>query len=275
VADDGPEIPLTGGDVTEGVVRVGNTVRRPAGPHSALVRRVLEHLAAAGFAGCPRWLGTDERGRDVLTFVEGEVAGRPWPAWVADEDRIRSVARLVRACDDALAPLGVPDEADGFVAPVLPADAPPSVTGPPAFLGHMDITPENVVFRDGAAFALIDWDLARPTTAVEQVCNVLLWWAPLMPAEDRERVVADVDAVARAVLLVDAYGLAADDRARIVALCRNNAERAWFSMRARAETLGGGWARMWQEGMGDRILRRQAWLAEHGADLHRALVELP
>jgi hypothetical protein len=275
VADDGPEIPLTGGDVTEGVVRVGNTVRRPAGPHSALVRRVLEHLAAAGFAGCPRWLGTDERGRDVLTFVEGEVAGRPWPAWVADEDRIRSVARLVRACDDALAPLGLPDEADGFVAPVLLADAPPSVTGSPAFLGHMDITPENVVFRDGAAFALIDWDLARPTTAVEQVCNVLLWWAPLMPAEDRERVVADVDAVARAVLLVDAYGLAADDRARIVALCRNNAERAWFSMRARAETLGGGWARMWQEGMGDRILRRQAWLAEHGADLHRALVELP
>jgi hypothetical protein len=29
------KIPLTGGDVTEGVVRVGDTVRRPVGPHWA------------------------------------------------------------------------------------------------------------------------------------------------------------------------------------------------------------------------------------------------
>ncbi|MCA1719335.1 MAG: aminoglycoside phosphotransferase family protein, partial [Actinobacteria bacterium] len=27
------EVPLTGGRITQGVVRVGNTVRRPTGPH--------------------------------------------------------------------------------------------------------------------------------------------------------------------------------------------------------------------------------------------------
>jgi hypothetical protein len=45
---DQAEIPLAGGDVTEGVVRVGDTVRRPVGPHSPLVQwRVLacRHLA--------------------------------------------------------------------------------------------------------------------------------------------------------------------------------------------------------------------------------------
>jgi hypothetical protein len=34
------EVPLAGGDVTEGVVRVGDTVRRPASDASMSVRRV-------------------------------------------------------------------------------------------------------------------------------------------------------------------------------------------------------------------------------------------
>jgi len=204
--DDGSiEVPLLGGDVTEGVVRVGDTVRRPTGPHSPRVRLVLEHLASVGFTGCPRWLGTDERGRDMLTFVPGEVAGRPWPAWVADDQRICSVARLVRAYDDAMAPLGLPALATGDLASLpLPPETPPLTPGPPELIGHLDVTPENVVFREGKAIALIDFDLARPATRVEEMCNVLLWWAPLMPPADREPVVADVDAVRRAVLLVNA-----------------------------------------------------------------------
>jgi hypothetical protein len=269
--DDAAEVPLPGGDVTEGVVRVGDTVRRPSGPHSPRVRLVLEHLASVGFTGCPRWLGVDERGRDVLSFVPGEVAGRPWPAWVADDDRICSVARLVRAYDDAVASLGLPSLATPDLTPPLPPEAPPSAAGPPELIGHLDVTPENVVFRGGVAVALIDFDLARPATRVEEMCNVLLWWAPLMPPADREPVVADVDAVRRAALLVDAYGLAPDDRAQVVPLARTSAARSWFAMRARAEHLGGGWARMWDEGVGDRILRRQRWLADHGDALHDAL----
>lgn len=38
-----------------------------------------------------------------------------------------------------------------------------------------------------------------------------------------------------------------------------------------AEEQGGGWARMWQEGVGDRIKRREAWLERHGAELEAAL----
>ena len=74
------EIPLPGGDVTEGVVRLGDTVRRPLGDHSAQVHLVLRHLEASGFDGAPRLLGVDDRGREILTFVDGEVAGRPWPS---------------------------------------------------------------------------------------------------------------------------------------------------------------------------------------------------
>jgi hypothetical protein len=269
---DGPEEPLLGGDVTDGLVRIGDTVRRPLQPSSALVEAVLEFLERTGFEGAPRFLGRDAQGRQALSFVSGEVAGRPWPGWMADNDRIASVGRLVRRFDDAMQPFGVPaDVRTNMLAD--PPGTPPSIARPPLFVGHMDITPENVVFVDGQASALIDFDMARPTDRVSEVCNLLLWWAPLMAIEDRETVVRDVDAIERAALLVDAYDLGPADRERIVPMARNMAARTWHSMRNRATVLGGGWRRMWDDGVGDRILRRQARLAENADRLHHAITD--
>jgi hypothetical protein len=267
---DGPEEPLLGGDVTEGLVRIGDTVRRPRSAGADLVEAVLRFLEGVDFDGAPRFLGLDAQGRQTLSFIPGEVAGRPWPNWIADDARIASVARLVRRLDDAMQPFGVPDDLAHDELPD-PLGMPPSIAGPPRFVGHMDITPENVVFVDGQARALIDFDLTRPTNRVGEVCNLLLWWAPLMPVVDRAPAVRDVDAVARAALLVDEYGLEADDRQLIVPVARNSAARAWYSMRNRAARLGGGWRRMWDEGVGDRILRRQQWLTEHAEELNEAL----
>ncbi|MGO0577154.1 aminoglycoside phosphotransferase family protein [Ornithinimicrobium panacihumi] len=239
------EVPLAGGDVTEGVVRVGRTVRRPLGVHSPLVHRVLTHLEEAGFEGAPRLLGVDDRGREVLTFVEGEVAGRPWPAWVGEDERAVSVARLVRRVDDALEPLGV---------------------------RHMDVTPENTVFREGQAFALIDFDLVREATRLEQVANLLLWWGAWLPEADRDPVQRHLDAAARGRLLVDAYGLDRSGRERLLQVAIEGADRTWHRMKSRAEQEGGGWARMWREGAGDQIRRRERWLQAHQRELTGALV---
>lgn len=258
---DDTEEPLGGGDVTEGVVRVGDTVRRPVGPHSPTVHWVLEHLEQVGFEGAPRFQGVDEQGREILTYVPGEVAGRPWPAWVADEDRGLSVARLLRRLDDCLIDLGLPDDAP-HLDHVGPA---------PTFLGHRDITPENTIFRDGEAVALIDFDLIRPASRVDEVVNLLLWWGAWMPVEDREPVMRSIDAAERGRLLVDAYGLGAEDRAFVVPVAIDAARRSWFSMRERAERLGGGWARMWREGVGDRIVRRQRWLDANAERLSAAM----
>ena len=179
---DEPEIALEGGDVTEGLVRRGATIRRPSGDHSRLVRALLLHLESVGFEGAPRFLGVDSAGREVLSYIEGEVAGWPRPEWIADEHRLESVARLVRRYDDAAAGFGL---ADGLVPPAVePAGVSPDPSGPPELIGHRDVTPENVVFRDGAAYALIDFDLARPTTRVMEVVNMMLWWGPL----DRTRI---------------------------------------------------------------------------------------
>ena len=265
------EIPLAGGDVTEGVVRVGDTVRRPVGPHSPLVHALLTHLESTGFEGAPRFLGIDGAGREVLSYVDGEVAGRPRPPWIADESRLASVGRLVRAYDDAAASFSPPPGVLPGAQPAEPPGIPPAPAYPPELIGHVDITPENVVFRDGRAHALIDFDLAKPATRADEMLNAMLWWAPLSDPRDVDPLLQHVDVPARARILADAYGLSGTDRERVIEVAVLRTRRSWHLMKRRAETHGGGWQRMWDEGVGDVIKRREAWLDRHATTLAAAL----
>jgi hypothetical protein len=265
------EIPLAGGDVTEGVVRVGDTVRRPVGPHSPLVHALLTHLESVGFEGAPRFLGIDGAGREVLSYVVGEVAGRPRPPWIADEARLASVGRLVRAYDDAAVSFAPPPGVLPGPSPAEPAGLPPAPAYPPELIGHVDITPENVVFRNGRAHALIDFDLARRATRADEVFNAMLWWGPLFDPRDVDPPLRHVDVPRRVRILADSYGLSGTDRERIMEVAVLLTRRAWYVMKQRAQTQGGGWQRMWDEGVGDVIKRREAWLDRHAATLTAAL----
>jgi hypothetical protein len=107
----GDEQRLTGGmDPSVGVVRVGDTVRRPAGRSAPAVRSLLLHLEQVGFDEAPRFLGTDEKGRDVLTFVDGDVPLPPYPSWALTDAALQDVGRLIRRFHDATVTL---DQASG------------------------------------------------------------------------------------------------------------------------------------------------------------------
>jgi hypothetical protein len=55
------EVPLGGGWSTDGVVRIGDTVRRPQAHAAQLMRDVLLLLEELGFDAAPPWRGFDER----------------------------------------------------------------------------------------------------------------------------------------------------------------------------------------------------------------------
>ena len=71
------EQPLEGGRTTPGVVRVGDTVRRPGGRHSSFVARLLAALEEHDVPWAPRHLGVDEESRDVFTFLPGRTTDHP------------------------------------------------------------------------------------------------------------------------------------------------------------------------------------------------------
>jgi aminoglycoside phosphotransferase (APT) family kinase protein len=222
------EVQLAGGDVTEGVVRRGDTVRRPRGPWSDSVAVYLRHLESVGFDGAPRHLGVDAEGRDVLDFVPGDVPSQPVvEAWAATESALTGVAQLLRRLHDASASFTPPPDAFWFgqdLDVALPEGLPPEEQ--PDIVSHFDVTPQNVVFRDGRAVAVIDFDLARPGARRRDLANTAMYWVPLMPEADRDPAFAEADVPARLRMFVGAYGADAAQRAGLVDLMVHGATRS-------------------------------------------------
>lgn len=178
------EVPLTGGWVTGGVVRVGETVRRRPGPNAAFVHRLLAHLENAGFDAAPRFLGLDETGREVLTFIEGDVPS-DCRSIVWSDDQLQAAAALLERFHDA-------------------------TTGSDLAAGNEvvcrnDFGPWNLVWRDRLPVAVIDFDNAAPGLRRDDLGYTI--WKHLniglivLPPGEQGR---------RLRLMTTAYGLPAD-----------------------------------------------------------------
>ncbi len=159
------------------VVRVGDTVRRRPSANAAFVRALLGKLEAAGFAQAPRWLGTDAKGRDIFSFIEGEV---PPGLGHHDDATLRQAALLIRRYHDATA---------GFCEAERVAC-------------HNDLSPCNFVFRDGAPTALIDFDSAAEGERIFDLGYAAWLWLDLGNEDDYSH----AEQWRRLRLFVRAYG---------------------------------------------------------------------
>ncbi|MFD0412348.1 phosphotransferase enzyme family protein [Streptomyces sp. NPDC127108] len=249
---------LVGGMANAGAVfRHGAVVERPAPRTARALHAHLVALAEHGFDAAPRPVRLTADGREQLTFIPGDVALPPYPRWVMTESALRSVGSLLRRLHDAGAAIAVD----------AGAEWPRSLSDPEGgtMLCHNDVCPDNVVFRDGRAVALIDFDLAAPGRAVWDVAMTARYWVPMLdPATAAAHYPAGPDAPTRLRILADSYGLSVQERAELPDVI----EEATASCRAfvadrvatgdpvytRALSERGGWQR-W-----DRI---QEWLTAH------------
>lgn len=87
-----------------GATFADGSVRRVTGPWSSSVQRLLAHVRDRGFDGAPMPLGTDEVGREVVTYLPGETVGsrRPWPAWTHSDLALVQVAGWLRRFHEAV-----------------------------------------------------------------------------------------------------------------------------------------------------------------------------
>jgi len=239
----GTEVPLGGGNMSEGVVRAGGTVRRPAGPWTPAVHALLAYLHDVGFRGAPRPLGIDDDGREVLTFMPGTVA---WPGHFHLLDaggQLRRVARLIREFHDAVAGFEPPPGARWQA--LMPADG-------DEIIAHHDLAPWNLVIG-GSQWAFIDWDTAAPGTRLWDLAYAMHGFVPLSANP------------------CIAY-LTEQQRADIIPLLARRT-RAMHDFLARQAARGAQpWARLWREGHGDAWLADTRFIVQHERRWHQALL---
>lgn len=235
------EVPLTGGNATAGVVRVGDTVRKPVVASSFATTRFMEAMLGAGI-DVPRPQGIDAAGRLILEFVPGTMADVQVPEF----GQLEEVGRLIRRIHDAS--LEYVPEPDTVWESIIP---PP---GEPELICHNDLTPWNLVLGDRMVF--IDWDGAGPSTRAWDLAYSAQAFAGLH-AETDEAVGAQ-----RLRAIVDGYR--PDDmlRRELPALLAVRAQ-AMHDMLADAHREGRmPWARMYTEGHGPFWAAAAAWIRQ-------------
>ena len=247
-----------------GVIRIGQTVRRPAGSSSPAVRALLLHLEEVGFEHAPRFLGIDDEGRDVLTFVEGEVPLPPYPSWALSDIALAEFGQLLRRFHEATA------DFDHSAASGWCQDWADPAGG--AVVCHNDLFPENVVFREGHVTALIDLAAAAPGRPLWDLAIAAQEWAPLHAPGWRLDHPDTLDGVRRTGLLARAYGLQSEQAQALVGVIAEERAHHLAHIRAEAEAGAEPWASYWVDTAGEnRASADDAWLREQRSALTAAI----
>ena len=257
MTEDAEATQLAGGG-RSAVARRGGVVIRQTGPWVRSVHSLLRHLHEVGFAEAPRVVGDgfDEQGREVLTYIEGEIINpAPW-----SDQAIHKLGRMV-----ATASFRPP--ADTLWRPWFGRKV-----GTPDIIGHCDAAPWNVVSRHGKPVALIDWEAAGPVDRLTEVA---------MAARDNAQLydddVAEMNGLPEAGrwmrqvrIFADAYGLPAHDRHRlgyrIIEFAAQSAANEVIEQQITPETEHAPrvWGIAWQT-------RSVAWLVRNRRALETAL----
>jgi len=257
VSLDEREVPLDGGNVSGSVVRVGDTVRRPASAASPAVHAFLAHLNDVGYSGAPRTFGFDEQGRHVVEYVEGDCL---MPFESDDPIRaLRHVGRLLRDFHDAAATF------------VPPANAVWNVVIPPDrrdLIVHHDAAPWNLVIgRDRWVF--IDWDNAGPGSRLWDLSYAAHGFVPLAPeASPRE-------AGRRLAALADGYGLDEQGRRTLADLLVSRIMSMYALLERGFHEKAQPWCRLWEQGHADTWRSHAEYTEQHLSFLAAAMLDAP
>ena len=228
------------------VVRVGDTVRRQPPADAEFVHALLGWFERRGWSGAPRFLGTDDQGREVLSFIDGHVAWEPvQPPSVTSEASLARVAVLVREFHDLTA--GTPLAAGAEV------------------VCHNDLSPKNTVYRSGGMglrpTAFIDWDIAAPGKRIGDIAHVCWQFLGLGLGTG-----ADVaDAGRRMRLICDAYGLS--DRTDLLETILWWQDRCWRGIDAKAAAGDPAMIRLREAGAAQSVRDAFDWVSGHRAEL--------
>ena len=199
------EVILSGGGRTA-VSRRGDIVFRAAGPWSATVISLLQHLERAGFLRAPRVIGSgfDEQGRETLSFVDGEFI-HPY-AW--SDSAMHALGRMLKELHEATATFATPLDA------VWRSWFGRSMDAGNRIVGHCDIGPWNIVSQNAQPVALIDWEVAGPVDRDVELAQACWLNAQLVDDDiaDRMGLGSPQDRAKQVSVLLDGYGLSKPER---------------------------------------------------------------
>lgn len=203
-------------------------------------------------------------GRERLQFIDGDVPIPPYPGWAQSNRALISIATLLlefhRA--SALVAAHLQTWSDELADPLGGT-----------VVCHNDVCMENVVFRNGVAIGLLDFDFAAPGRPLYDLAQFARMCVPIDDDFSAELLGWNVtDNPARLRSVTDVYGLAAEARNDLIDILDHSMNRGEDFVRRRVAAGDSNFIRMLEEMGGiERYERRRRWWESRRTEFVAAL----
>ena len=172
------EVMLKGGMTAENVVLIENTIHRTKPENFKFIHSLLLHLEESNFPYSPHFLGIDDQGREMLSFIQGNV---PRDIALTYQQKVHAI-KILRQFHDILAGT--------------------SFSGRHETVCHNDFAPWNIIVKDGVVAGVIDFDEVAPGKRIDDVAYFIWTFLELGTSE-----VSDTKQIENIAGLVNAYDL--------------------------------------------------------------------
>lgn len=148
-------------------------MRRERGPQSAATDALLTWLQERGLDRVPTLAGRAGR-FELLSYLPGEPAFRPWTSFIRSTQWMTELGSWLREYHDAVQGFVLPPGAGFLWGPAQP--------GPGMVVNHGDLGPWNLLQDGSTLTGVIDWDLARFGSPLDDLAQIALEAVPLKPS---------------------------------------------------------------------------------------------
>lgn len=189
------------------IIKESNKVIRPGNVWTPYVHNFLRFLNEKGFKNIPVPYGQREDGKEIVSYVDGDVFHEGLPENLfTDRVLLESAELLYRFHEFSKAYV---KNLTGTEEWMLPARLPIEV------MCHGDFAPYNITFADGHVSGIIDFDTTHPGPRLWDVSYAVYRWVPFMAPSNPESRESLTGQLRRMKLFSDRYGLTGNEKARL------------------------------------------------------------
>jgi len=159
---------LTGGSVNT-VYTNGDLVRRKLSDWSPAIHKLINHITNRKINYVPAIVEVDNE-FEYIEFMKGVSALKPWPKEVKDDEWVKNIGVWLKDYHQIVKNFNLDKEEFAWGTKKKGTNMIPC---------HGDLGPWNILHEKGTITAIIDWDLARWGTPLDNLTQVALENIPL------------------------------------------------------------------------------------------------